>query len=372
MNSMERHEKRYQRRKAARAARVTARSDALGGVATVFSYHSMFQYGRQCCNGVRWKQSTQRFESHLFSGTAKRRRKLLNGTWKPGKYVHFTLTERGKVRPIDAPHIDDRQVHKTLCRNALVPLYAPGMIYDNGASQVGKGLYFAQRRLKEQLRWHFARYGRTGAIWLGDLHKFFPSAPHGEIYARHDALIQDPGVRAVADSVVATVAGGVGMPLGVEPSQTEMVALPSSVDQWMKCQCGIHGAGHYMDDYNAIFPTVEQAKEFETEFIKRIEAMGLTINRSKCHIIPLTKPFRYCKAKYTLTATGAVKISGNRDTMPRARHKLNAFRDKIATGAMTMADVDAFLQSQIAYFEGYNDHGRVLKLKRIYHAIYGG
>lgn len=82
---------------------------------------------------------TQNFERHLFSGTARRRREVLSGQWKPGKYVHFTLRERGKVRPIDAPHINDRQIHKTLCNNVLVPLYGPSMIYANGASQRGEG-----------------------------------------------------------------------------------------------------------------------------------------------------------------------------------------------------------------------------------------
>ena len=30
------------------------------------------------------------------------------------------------------------------------------------------------------------------------------------------------------------------------------------------------------------------------------------------------------------------------------------------------------LTSQIAYFENYNDHGRVLRLNRLFYAIYGG
>ena len=148
MTSQERREGRYQRRKAKRQAKKKARSDALGPVGKVFSYRKMFRYGRKCCNGVRWKQSVQNFELHLFSGTAKRRRQLLDGTWKPMKCVHFTLCERGKVRPIDAPHVTDRQIHKTECNEVLVPLYGPGMIYDNGASQRGKGLHWHFKRLK--------------------------------------------------------------------------------------------------------------------------------------------------------------------------------------------------------------------------------
>ena len=218
MTSQERREGRYQRRKAKRQAKKQARSDALGPVGKVFSYRKMFRYGRKCCNGVRWKQSVQNFELHLFSGTAKRRRLLLNKTWKPKGCVHFTLCERGKVRPIDAPHVTDRQIHKTLCNEALVPLYSPGMIYDNGASQRGKGLHWHFRRLKEQLAWHFRRYGREGAVLLIALKGFFPNAPHALIYQRHQQLILNPELREIADRVIQhspCPTPGRGMPLGV-------------------------------------------------------------------------------------------------------------------------------------------------------------
>ena len=122
MTSQERHEARYQRRKAKRLERKQARCDSLGPMNKVFSYRKMFFYGKKCCNGVRWKQSVQNFEGHLFSGTATRRRTVLEQTWKPKSCSHFTLRERGKIRPIDAPHITDRQIHKTLCNEVLIPL----------------------------------------------------------------------------------------------------------------------------------------------------------------------------------------------------------------------------------------------------------
>ena len=154
MTSEERREARYQRRKAKRQERREARCAALGDIGQVYSYRKMFFYGKRCCNGVRWKQSVQNFESHLFSGTARRRRQVLENTWKPQKCAHFTLCERGKVRPIDAPHIADRQIHKVHCNEVLIPLYEPSMIYDNGASRRGMGLHWEFQRVKEQLRWH--------------------------------------------------------------------------------------------------------------------------------------------------------------------------------------------------------------------------
>ena len=269
----------------------------------------MFFYGRKCCNGVRWKASTQRFEMHLFSGTAKRRRKILNGTWKPGKTAHFTLKERGKVRPIDAPHIEDRQVYKVLTKKVLVPLYVPSMIYDNKASQKGGGLHFHYRRLAKHLRDHYRKHGLEGALFLMDFHHFFPDAPHALLYERHRGMILNPDLRQLADLVVAAVPGGVGMPLGVEPSQMEMVALPSAVDNWIACQLRAEDPAHYMDDYHMIAETKEQAEAFRDAVTERMEAMGLTVSRRKTKIVPLSRPFRFCKVKFQLKPTGRVITS---------------------------------------------------------------
>ena len=375
MTSQERREARYQRRKAKRQAKREARCAALGPIDKVFSYRKMFFYGRRCCNGVRWKQSTQNFELHLFSGTARRRREVLEGRWKPRKCTHFTLRERGKVRPIDAPHITDRQVHKTLCNEVLVPLYNPSMIYDNGASQRAKGLHWHFRRIKDQLHWHFRRWGREGAVGLIDLKGFFPNAPRWSICQRHQRLITNPDLRWLADTVVRyapSTAPERGMPLGVEPSQQEMVALPSAVDNWLKCQKGIHCAGHYMDDYYIIMPDVEQLKAVIREMVRRFETMGIRVNKRKCRIIPLTKPFRWCKARFTLTETGKIKVNGSRDGIKRARRKLKLFYREFKAGKRPLKDVEQYMNCQSAYYKNFNDHGRLLRLQRLYHAIFFG
>lgn len=371
MTSEERREARYHRRKAARENRRRRRSEALGGADQVYSFRKMFKWGKKCCNNVRWKQSTQNFERHLFSGTARRRREVLSGKWRPKPGAHFTLRERGKVRPIDAPHINDRQIHKTHTKEVLEPLYTPGMIYYNGASQRGKGLQFHYKGLKKALRKTYRESGRSGYIILVDLKQFFPSAPHAAIYERHRRLIYDPRIRAVADTVVASVPGGVGMPLGVEPSQMEMVSMPSSVDNWIACQLRAKNPAHYMDDYHMGAETKEQAEKFLQATAQRMEDMGLTVNRNKSKIVPLTKPFRFCKAKFHLTETGRIITHGCRDGMKRARRKLRFFQGEVAAGRKTVEEVARWLNDgPIAYYEQFNDHGRVLKLRRVFYAMF--
>lgn len=371
MTSNERHEARYQRRKAERERRRIERSKAVGGLSRVFTFHSMFKAGKGCCNGVRWKNSTQRFELHLFSQTAKTRRLLFERKWAPGRYVSFLKTERGKVRPIHAPRIQDRQVHKTLTRGALLPLYTPDMIYNNGASLPGKGFDFSQRMLCEDLRRHFRKYGREGYIILMDFKKFFPSVPHAAIYARHDKILKHPAIKEIAKKLVDSMPGDVGLPLGVETSQMEMVALPSPVDNFIKCQLSLKGGGHYMDDYNMLVPPNLDANEVLEKVIAKAESMGLKVNRAKTHICPLTKSFKYCKAKYTLTESGKVVVNGNREGVHRARSKIKSLIGKYKRGELLFEDLRAGIQGSIAYYDKHNDHNRVLRLRRLVYAISG-
>ena len=238
MTNDERREARYQRRKAARRAKLQQRGMQLGAAEQWCTYRRLYRLGKACCKGVRYKQSIQNFERHLFSLTAARRREILDGTWKQRhKPSHFTLCERGKVRPIDAPHVEDRHVQKLVSKDILEPCYKPSMIYDNGASQTGKGLHLAYRRLSEQLRNHYRRHGLQGGVLLLDLKSFFPNAPKDQILKRHQELILSPSARELADRVVVAApetSSGRGMPLGMEPSQQEMIALPSAVDNWLK------------------------------------------------------------------------------------------------------------------------------------------
>ncbi len=371
MNSQERHERRYQRRMEERLRRKRERSDKVGTIDDALSYSKLFKAGKRCCNGVRWKQSAQSFELHMFSKTAVSVRRLRTGKWKPGRCTHFLLQERGKIRPIDAPQIQDRQVHKAYTKNVLLPLYIPDMIWNNGASLEGKGFEFSRNALKEDLRSYYRHYGLEGNVILLDFKQFFPSAPHDALFARHKRLIFNNELREIGDVIVRSNGLTKGMPLGVEPSQAEMIALPSELDNYIKCQLGMKYAGHYMDDYYILVPPHLDAKDILRKVIAKAEGIGFTISRSKTRIQPICKPFKYCKAKYTLHSTGRVVVNGNRDGIKRARRKIKAFYGKLDRREMTYEDLWTSVNGILAYFESYDDHNRVLKLRRLFYHIYG-
>ena len=126
-----------------------------------------------------------------------------------------------------------------------------------------------------------------------------------------------------------------------------------------------------MDDYYIIVPPGVDPKKVMALIVEMATSLRLTVSIAKSKIIPLTKPFKYCKAKFTLTETGRVIMCGNRGGMKRARRKIRAFHGKIQNGDMTYEDLWTSINGMLAYFEGYNDHRRVLKLRRLFYANFG-
>lgn len=354
MTSKERHDARYLRRKQKRIEKRKARFEEIGGLAGAFTFHDMFKDGKDCCRGVRWKHSVQNFELHLFSATAVARAKVLSGKWQPQSYTKFTIRERGKARPIEAPKIRDRQVQKGITRRILLPLYRPCMIHNNGASLKGKGFKFSQDQLKKELREHYKRYGTDGRILLLDFSKFFPTASHDWVRHNHRRLMFDEDIIRLCG----TTLRGDGLPLGVEPSQAEMIYYPSALDNWLKCQCGYNGMGHYMDDYYILLPP--GAKDPTEDIIQKAAAIGLTVNRAKTVLRPLSKPFRYCKIRYSVRER--IKTLGSREAYQRAKRKLDMFSRRILAGEISPEDARASLAATMSYFDNYNDSLRKKRL----------
>lgn len=125
-----------------------------------------------------------------------------------------------------------------------------------------------------------------------------------------------------------------------------------------------------MTDYYVIYHDIEELKQIARDIVKKFESFGIRVNKKKCKIIPLTKPFRFCKARFTLTETGAIKINGSRDGVKRARRKLKMFHREYLAGRKTLFEIDQYMECQTAYYRHFDDHGRLLRLRRLHYAMF--
>lgn len=313
MTSEERHEARYRRRKAERQRRRDARSEACGSFEQVFSYEHLYRAGRECCKGVGWKCSTQRYLGNFTANIARTHRELMDGTWKTKGFFAFDLMERGKLRHIRSVHIAERVVQRCLCDNALVPLFSAAFVYDNAASLKGKGIDFAMDRLTCHLQRYYRKHGTDGWALVFDFSDYFNSAPHAPIYAESERRIRDERVQKLACGLMEDF-GERGFGLGSQVSQIDALMLPNRLDHFIKEQLHIEGYGRYMDDGYLI----HESRDYLQECLKKIRAvcadLGIRMNEKKTRIVKLQE-LHFLKTRFYLTETG----EGAAEDVPQKR-----------------------------------------------------
>ena len=162
MTSLERrHEKRYQRRKAMRDAKKQQRYTANDHYENIISYRSLYNANRQSMKSVSWKASVQRYQMNLLRNIHDTHRDLADGKDITKGFVEFNTIERGKIRHIRSVHYSERVVQRSTSDNALVPMLARSLIYDNGACIKGKGVDRSLDRMDIHLRQFYRDNGHS-------------------------------------------------------------------------------------------------------------------------------------------------------------------------------------------------------------------
>lgn len=182
MNSTERREARYQRRKAARMAKKAALLREYGDFETVFSFERLYESYRASVRGVGWKASTQRYKASSLANVTRTHEELIAGKYRSKGFYEFDIVERGKPRHIRSVHISERVVQRCLCDYCLVPMLSRSFIYDNGASLRGKGYDFAVSRVTRFLTEHYRKHRREGYVLVFDFSKYFDTARHEPVF----------------------------------------------------------------------------------------------------------------------------------------------------------------------------------------------
>ena len=288
---------------------------------SVFTYANMYKSYKKCRRGVGWKHSTQAYKANAFINVRKTQKELLSGKWRSKGFIEFDIQDRGKKRHIKSVHITERVVQRCLCDYCLTPLLERPLIPDNSASQSGKGMDYALKRISEQLRWHYRKYGTDGYILTYDFHKFFESISHEAAFALLDRYVQDERLRELSKYLV-RMFGIKGLGLGSQISQTLAIAIPNRLDHMikerMRCKC----YGRYMDDGYIIHPDKEHLRRCAELIREEAAAFGVEMNGNKTQIIKLSRGFTFLKIKFTLTGSGRVVRKLSRTNVTRERRKL--------------------------------------------------
>lgn len=367
MTSEERHEARYQRRKAKREEQKRKRNAMT--YEEVFSFENIYSAFNKCKNGVMWKTSVQGYAAGHLAKAYRTHRELINGTYRSKGFVEFDIMERGKPRHIRSVHISERVVQRCLCDNHLVSALSRTFIYDNGASLKGKGIHFTMNRLCEHLRWHYRRYGTGGYVLTFDFSKYFDLANHDAIFKEIDRCISDERLRKQTKYFIRQF-GNVGLGLGSQVSQIAALALPNRLDHYIKEKLRVHCYARYMDDAYLIHPSKEYLQKCLGEIRSICNELGIKLNEKKTQITKLSRGVNFLKGHFFLTDTGRVIKRINPRSVTTMRRKLKKFKRFVDSGKMTIDDVWTSCKSWVGYANYYNAHKTRQRLNELYKELF--
>ena len=157
-------------------------------ITTLEELHKSFY---QCMKSSGFKKSSQKYESQLILNNLQLSKDVRNGTYEQMPTFHFILNQRGKIRDINAPHIRDRVIQKTLVNNVLLSDLRKYLIYDNAASLKERGITFARKRHLIHLQQYIQQNGTDGYILQIDIKKYFDSIDHKILYQLVAQKIED-------------------------------------------------------------------------------------------------------------------------------------------------------------------------------------
>lgn len=353
MTSEERRNARFQRRKAKREAK---RNEKLSKYTyeNVISAKHLYEAAYEAAKGIRWKASVQRYLMNICKNIGKTRKMLIAGKDVRKGFICFDLIERGKLRHIRSVHFSERVVQKSLCKNALYPIFTDSLIFDNGASQKGKGTKFATDRFVKHLVRHIRHHGRKGGILFIDFSDYFGNVDHDVLWEIYEMMIDDPRLRDFAFLFVDAFEKGLG--LGSETSQINAIILANRADHYAKEVLRIKGYVRYMDDTAIIHEDVEYLKEC-LERLKVVYArLGINVNDRKTKICDLKHGFTYLKTRFFITKSGHIIKKPCRESIVRERRKLKKQKALLDKGILSFGDIRtsyASWRGSMAYRDAY-------------------
>lgn len=304
------------------------------------------------------KVTTMRFMQNQITDIGRAQEELHDRIWKIEQMKPFIISERGHIRKIQGNTPYDRMIIHSYIDYCLEPLLSKYMIYDNYASQKGKGTELARHRFREYLSNAYREYGNNKFyVLLIDFRKFYDNVQHqllfdeimrkipyepfheymlwnildsfkvdvswmsdeeyancmNTVYVALDHIADKPqGKRYMAKSIN----------IGNQASQLFSIFYPTRIDNYCKIVKGIKRYGRYMDD---IF-IIHSDKQFIWRTLDGIrpicDDLGLFLNEKKTQLYRVDNDFKFLNRIYKVTPSGHIIERLAPNTIYREQYKL--------------------------------------------------
>lgn len=330
----------------------------------VVSWENLLAAYQKCRRRKRYKRGAVEFDFSWESNLLELRQELMDGSYRPGPYRNFHITDP-KPRLISAAPFRDRVVHHAVVR-VLEPIYERRFIIDSYACLRGKGTHRAIRRTQHYLR-RYKYFLKT------DIVRFFPNVDHFVLLDTICRQVQDRRLLGLVASIIATGVGVLadeatdaffrgddlfallrpkGMPIGNLTSQFFANVLLDQVDHFVKEELRVPGYVRYADDLVLFGDDKQLLWQWRDQLRDRLAVLRLRLHVKKTQVRP-------CRAK--LKFLGMVICPDGRrlqqQALARFNRRLRHLRWGWRRGSTESKEIRQSLLATVAYARFGNSRG---------------
>lgn len=347
-----------------------------------YDANKIYEAGTKAIKAAPFKYQSQLFEMNQLLLTAEIQKSMKEWSYKPTKGRKFVIKERGKIRNITTNDVVDKTVNHLLCDNLLTPAITPYLIYDNGASQKGKGVSFHRKRLETHLHQYYRKHkSNEGYILLIDFSSYYASIPHDLCLKNLQGFLKNTNkeeakialwiLRNIFDVFNIDNKNGRGVDIGSQPSQNIGISYPSKIDNYIKIVKGVKYYGRYTDDSYIIHEDKEFLKEILVGIKNIANELGLIVNDRKTRIAKLSQQFKILQIYYQLTETGRIIRKINPKAITRERRKLKAYKRLLDNKRLTYEEIENIFKSWMAANYKNMSMQQISNMSQLFYNLFG-
>lgn len=201
-----------------------------------------------------------------------------HGEYHPSKYWLFWVTDPKKRLILALPYAD-RVIHQWYIEEFIKPYYIPRFIKDSYACIPKRGTHAAVDKIQQYMRYMHQKYHGHYYILKMDISKFFNSIDLHVLYDILSRAIVDSKLLRLTETILFEDGEHEGLPIGNYVSQYFANIYLNELDQYCKHVLKIKYYVRYMDDFVALAPNRQTAREWFAAIRRFVcERLNLQLN----------------------------------------------------------------------------------------------
>jgi retron-type reverse transcriptase len=332
-------------------------------------FGNLYEAYRAARKGKRLKDAVAKVEANALEAVSLIQRELIEGTYRPGAYREFYVTEP-KRRLIQTNSFKDKIVQHVFCDHVLYNTLTRPFILDNYGSQIGKGTHFGLDRLRDFMRDHYRKTGSAdGLVLKADVHHYFASIRHDILKQDVRELLKEPRCLALAEAIIDSTPDGVGIPIGNQSSQIFALLYLNKLDHLVKEGLRVKYYGRYMDDFYLIHGDKAILQAARETIAQHLAERGLSLNK-KTQIFPLRNGIDFLGFHTYLSDNGKVVRKVRKSSRDRMKRKLRKYAVMVENGAITKEKVSESYQSWRSHAVHGDCRSLIAKYDEMYSSLF--